>query len=98
MDLPDQCSLAVVSRSQQQLRSYSSASHRSDKMDVTDNNRSERTNYYKIDAMLNERDKIGSITLGARRQSGYLAAPVALARVLDGGFGFALIRTARPSG
>jgi hypothetical protein len=98
MDLPDQCSLAVVSRSQQQLRSYSSASHRSDKMDVTDNNRSERTNYYEIDAMLNERDKIGSITLGARRRSGYLAAPVVLARVLDGRFGFTLIRTARPSG
>jgi hypothetical protein len=35
---------------------------------------------------------------GARRRSGYLAAAIALARVLDGGFGFALIRIARPSG
>ena len=34
----------------------------------------------------------------ARRRSGYLAAAVAMARVLDGGFGFALIRIARPSG
>jgi hypothetical protein len=98
MDSPDQSALAVVSRSQQRLRLYTSASHRSDKMHVTDNNGSERTNYYKIDAILNERDKIGSITLGTRRQSGYLAAAVALARVLDGGFGFTLIRTARPSG